>query len=75
MPALKVIFLYLFERVRLTLLPVRIEMGINPVVTQEVSAPNSKKKIHLPDILNAFGVDYINTFEYLKKQKAIFVLR
>lgn len=45
------------------------------VVTREISAPESQKKIHLPDVLNYFNVKYINTFDFLRMEKALFVLK
>ena len=45
------------------------------VVTQEIPAPASQKKIHLPDILSHFNVEFINTFEFLRIEKAQFVLK
>jgi len=37
------------------------------VVTQEVSHPNSKRKIFIPDVCQAFGVQYIDTFEMMRR--------
>jgi len=36
------------------------------VVTQEVSARDSKKKIKIPDICDAIGVEHIGTYEMLR---------
>ena len=36
------------------------------VVTQEISAPNSKEKVKLPDACLAIGVSYANTVQMLK---------
>ena len=36
------------------------------VVTQEKSKPESKSKIFIPDVCNAFDVNYINTIEMLR---------
>ncbi|MDA8349362.1 MAG: DUF4411 family protein [Pseudomonadota bacterium] len=36
------------------------------VVTQEVSAPESKKEVKIPDVCNAFKVPCIDTFEMLE---------
>lgn len=35
------------------------------VVTNEVSEPESRKSIKIPDVCIQFGVDYVNTFEML----------
>jgi hypothetical protein len=45
------------------------------VVTHEEYAPDSKKKVPIPNICIEFGVDYCNTFEMLKDLKQQFVLR
>jgi hypothetical protein len=37
------------------------------IVTQEVSEPNRKNKIKIPDCCNALGVRYINTVEMFRK--------
>ena len=37
------------------------------VVTNEQSAPESKKAIKLPDVCNHFGVSCVNTFEMLRQ--------
>ncbi len=42
------------------------------VVTQEKSAPNSQRKIYIPDICNAFGVKYLNTIELLRARNGKF---
>lgn len=36
------------------------------VITHEVSAPGSKKKIKMPDVCNQFGVRYMNTIEMFR---------
>lgn len=45
------------------------------VVTHEVSAPESKKRIKIPDACIAMGVDCINPFEMLRREKARFVMQ
>ena len=37
------------------------------IVTQEISAPQKKSRIKIPDCCNALGVDYINTIEMFRK--------
>jgi hypothetical protein len=43
------------------------------VVTHERSAPNSQKKIQIPDACTAFGVPCIDPFTMLRTEKARFV--
>jgi hypothetical protein len=42
------------------------------IVTQEVSAPESKKEVKIPDVCDAFEVPCIDTFEMLEKLGAQF---
>jgi len=42
------------------------------VVTQEVSAPKSRKDVKIPDVCNYFNVKYTNTFDMLRKLKVVF---
>lgn len=44
------------------------------LVTQEVHAPEAKKKVPIPNVCRAFGVPYCNTFEMLDAIKPQFVL-
>ena len=44
------------------------------VVTQEVSAPDAKSKVLIPDVCQVFGVDYMNTWEMLRQLGVRFVL-
>ncbi len=44
------------------------------VVTHEVSEPNSKRRIKIPDACKALGVSWTNPFEMLEDQGARFVL-
>ena len=44
------------------------------VVTQEVSAPDAKSKVPIPDVCQVFGVDYMNTWEMLRQLGVRFVL-
>ncbi|MEL7222217.1 MAG: DUF4411 family protein [Bacteroidota bacterium] len=37
------------------------------LVTHEVSAPNSKKKIKIPDVCNIFSLSYCNTIELMRQ--------
>ena len=37
------------------------------VVTHEQPAPQSQKRIALPDVCTSFGVQYCNTFEMLRE--------
>lgn len=37
------------------------------IVTQEVSAPQKKSKIKIPDCCNALGVNYVTTIEMFRK--------
>jgi hypothetical protein len=42
------------------------------VVTHEASAPNSIKRIKIPDVCKHFGIRYTNTFDMLKKLEIVF---
>jgi hypothetical protein len=42
------------------------------VVTQEVLAPDARKKVPIPNVCQAFGVDYVDTFEMLRDLEAQF---
>ena len=42
------------------------------VVTQEKSVPSSKKKIHIPDVCDHFGVKYLDTYDLLEDLRARF---
>lgn len=44
------------------------------VVTQEVSAPASRRSVKIPDVCDAFSVPVLNTFGVLEKLKARFIL-
>ena len=44
------------------------------VITHEVSAPTSKKRIKVPDVCNGVGVKWTNPFEMLERERALFVL-
>ena len=44
------------------------------VVTHEVSAPNSKNRIKIPDVCIAHDIKYINTFDMLRMLNARFIL-
>lgn len=44
------------------------------VVTHEALVPESSKKVKIPNICKAFGVEYINTYQMLLKLEAKFVL-
>lgn len=44
------------------------------LVTQEVSEPNSRKNIKLPDACIAAGVSYCNKYDMLRELRARFVL-
>ncbi len=44
------------------------------VVTHEKPEPNSYKRIKIPDACRAFGVAYVNPFQMLRSQNAVFVL-
>ncbi len=37
------------------------------IVTYEVSEPESRKKIKIPDVCSAFDVDYVNTIEMFRR--------
>lgn len=45
------------------------------VVTHEALAPESARKIKIPNICRKFGVDYLNTFQLLKQLEACFILK
>jgi len=42
------------------------------VVTHEVSAPNSPKKVKIPDVCNHFNIKHTNTFDMLQKLGIVF---
>ncbi|MBX9810347.1 MAG: DUF4411 family protein [Burkholderiales bacterium] len=42
------------------------------VVTQEVPAPDSRKEAKIPDVCDALGVKYVDTFDMLEKLKVQF---
>lgn len=44
------------------------------VVTQEVSAPEAKRKVPLPDVCRVFGVDYMKSWDMLRQLDVRFVL-
>jgi len=44
------------------------------VVTHEVSAPESEKVVKLPDVCVAVGVDYMDPFQMLRAEGAVFDL-
>lgn len=44
------------------------------VVTQEVSAPGSKKEVKIPDVCNALNVPWKNSFQVLNELNARFIL-
>ncbi|HET6505608.1 MAG TPA: DUF4411 family protein [Baekduia sp.] len=44
------------------------------VVTHEIAAPNSQKRIKIPDACNALGVRCINPFAMLRAEQVSFVL-
>jgi hypothetical protein len=44
------------------------------VVTHEVAAPNSQKRIKIPDACNAVGVRCVNPFAMLRAEQVSFVL-
>jgi len=45
------------------------------VVTHEIFAAQSKKKVKIPNVCRAFSVPYINTFDLLRQTGASFSLR
>jgi hypothetical protein len=45
------------------------------VVTHEVLAPESARKIKVPNVCKIFGVDYLNTFQLLRRLEACFVMK
>lgn len=42
------------------------------VVTHEVAEPNAKKRVPLPNVCDAFGVPWVNTFDVLRAMAASF---
>jgi Domain of unknown function (DUF4411) len=42
------------------------------VVTQEVFAPDARKKVPIPNVCEAFGIPYVDTFEMLRDLQARF---
>jgi Domain of unknown function (DUF4411) len=42
------------------------------IVTQEVLAPDARKKVPIPNVCEAFGVSYVDTFEMLRDLRAKF---
>jgi hypothetical protein len=45
------------------------------VVTHEVYAPDARRKVPMPNVCDAFGVEPCNTFEMLRDLKVQFVLK
>lgn len=45
------------------------------VVTREVPAPSSKKEVKIPDVCMKFGVQYCDTYDFLRNLKEKFVLK
>lgn len=37
------------------------------IVTEEVSQPDSKKEIKIPEVCHEFRLDYMNTIDFLRK--------
>lgn len=44
------------------------------LVTEEVSEPNCKKKVKIPDVCIAFGVEYTDTFSMMRDKGAKLIL-
>jgi hypothetical protein len=44
------------------------------LVTHEISEPNRRNKVKIPDVCNALGVAWADTFEALRELRAQFVL-
>lgn len=42
------------------------------VLTHEMPAPESKKRVKIPDVCNTFGVDYVDTFTMMRALRARF---
>ena len=42
------------------------------VVTQEVSAPQSRKDVKIPDVCNHFDIKHTTTFDMLRKLEVVF---
>ncbi|MHB1955762.1 MAG: DUF4411 family protein, partial [Sulfobacillus sp.] len=42
----------------------------NILVTHEVYDPNIKKRIPIPNVCRAFGVEHVDTFEMLRRLNA-----
>lgn len=42
------------------------------ITTQEVSSPDSKSKVKMPDACNALNVTYCNTIEMLRRLQETF---
>lgn len=47
---------------------------VRTIVTNEKSAKGSKKSIKIPDVCGGLGIECINPFEMLQREKAMFVL-
>lgn len=45
------------------------------IVTQEVLAPESARKIKIPNVCKKFGVQYMNTFQLLRELEACFIMK
>lgn len=39
------------------------------VVTEEISAPDIRREIKIPEVCNAFGLRYLNTIDLLRELK------
>lgn len=42
------------------------------VVTQEVRVPGNSRKVKIPNVCGAFNVPYLNTFDFLEAEGAVF---
>lgn len=48
--------------------------GMHTVVTHEVPAPDSTKRVKIPDVCLAFGIKHVSPFAMLRREKARFIL-
>ena len=51
-----------------------LESGYEVVTLETLSQPTAIKRIKIPNVCNAFGVNYVTLFEVLRCERAHFVL-
>ena len=51
-----------------------LESGYEVVTLETLSQPTAIKRIKIPNVCNAFDVNYVTPFEVLRRERAHFVL-